>query len=229
MNNHAHNLLITIANRFLDYLPSLLIGLILIVIGWLIAWFVKRVIVQMMILLRFDRALVRFPWGKSFAKADVRYGLYHFVGSIAFIVIFLLFVYYALISWGLGFISELLGQGILLVPKIIAAIAIFAVGWIIAAWTSRAVYKFLYQERIPHATMIAYYAKVLCILLFSGVAFAELDIAREVVIIGFTVIFVTMGTIGVIMTIFHGRDLLMRDDEQASKPASIPEDQEEKP
>ena len=229
MNDHAHNLLITIANRFLDYLPSLLIGLILIVIGWLMAWFVKRVIVQMMIILRFDRALVRFPWGKSFAKADVRYGLYHFVGSIAFIIIFLLFVYYALISWGLSFISELLGKGILLFPKIIAAIAIFAVGWLIAAWASRAVYKFLYQERVPHATMIAYYAKVICILLFSGVAFAELNIAREVVIIGFTVIFITMGAIGVIMTVFHGRDLHGRDDEQASKPASIPEDQEEKP
>ena len=77
--------------------------------------------------------------------------------------------------------------------------------------------------------MIAYYAKVICILLFSGVAFAELNIAREVVIIGFTVIFITMGAIGVIMTVFHGRDLLGRDDEQASKSVSLPEDQEEKP
>lgn len=210
MNEQLHNLFVNFAEKFFGFLPSLVVGVVLIILGWILAWFIKRMIIQMSILLKFERALTRFQWGKAFSKADVRYGLYNFLGNIVFIIVFLLFLYYALLSWGLQFLSELIGEGILLFPRIIASIAIFGIGWLIATWSSKSLNKFMSQENIPHATFIAYYTKVILIVLFSSVAFAELDIARNIVIIGFTTIFITLGVIAVILTTIHGRDLLRK-------------------
>jgi hypothetical protein len=208
MNEPLHTLFMNIMNTFFAFVPSFLVGIILIIIGWFLAWFVKRMIIQMLILLKFDRALVRFPWGRAFSKADVRYGFYGFIGNIVFTIIFLLFLYYTLLSWGLEFISELLREGILFFPRFIAAGVIMVIGWLIASWASRALYKFLYQEKIPYSAFIAYYTKVVLIVLFFAAAFAELDIARNIIIIGFTTIFVTLGIIAVILTGIHGKGIL---------------------
>ena len=182
-------------------------------------------IIQMLILLKFDRALVRFPWGRAFSKADVRYGFYSFIGNIFFVIIFLLFLYYTLLSWGLKFISELLREGILFFPRLIAAGAILGIGWMIASWASRSLYKFLYQEKIPYSTFIAYYTKVVLIVLFFAAAFAELDIARNIIIIGFTTIIITLGIIAVILTAVHGKGVLSKLKE--SSDMEVPEDHDE--
>jgi hypothetical protein len=113
MNEQLHNLFVNITNKFFAFIPSFLVGVILVVIGWVLAWIVKRMVIQMLILLKFDRVLTRFPWGRSFSKADVRYGMYSSLGNICFLIVFLLFLYYTLLNWGLGFISELLREGIL--------------------------------------------------------------------------------------------------------------------
>lgn len=224
MNDQLHNLFVNFVEKFFSFLPSLVVGVVLIILGWILAWFIKRMIIQMSILLKFERTLTRFHWGKAFSKADVRYGLYNFLGNIVFIIVFLLFLYYALLSWGLQFLSELIGEGILLFPRIIAAVAIFGIGWLIAAWSSKSLNKFMAQENIPHATFIAYYTKVSLIVLFSSMAFAELDIARNIVIIGFTTIFITLGVIAVILTTIHGRDLLHKLEE--SSDMKDPEDRD---
>jgi hypothetical protein len=48
------------------------------------------------------------------------------------------------------------------------------------------------------------------LLLFAAMAIAELNIAREVVIIGFTVIYVTLGALTVIVTLAVARSGLPR-------------------
>lgn len=225
MNEQLHTLFMNIMNTFLAFVPSFLVGIILIVIGWVLAWFIKRMIIQMLKLLKFDRALARFPWGRAFSKADVRYGFYSFIGNIFFVIIFLLFLYYTLLSWGLKFISELLREGILFFPRLITAVAILWVGWMIASWASRSLYKFLYQEKIPYSTFIAYYTKVVLIVLFFAAAFAELDIARNIIIIGFTTIIITLGVIAVILTTVHGKAVMGKPKE--SSDIEVTEDHDE--
>jgi hypothetical protein len=210
MNEYVHTMFINIVNKFFGFMPSFIVGITLIIIGWALAWFVKRTIIQVSRILKIDRALVRFHWARALSKADVRYGFYSFLGSIGFTVVFLIFLYYALISWGLDFLSEMLREGILFFPRIIAAGAVFGIGWIIAVWASRAIMKFMTQEGMPHAVAVTYYSKAVLIVLFSAMAFAELGIARAIVIIGFTAIIITMGLIAVILTAFKGRDFLKR-------------------
>lgn len=206
MNENLQFLFLELTKKFVAFLPALFAGLLLLGIGWLLGWFVKRLAIQLSIFLKLERFLIRFSWGKAFTKADVRYGLYGFIGNVFFIVIFLIFLDFALIFWDLKFLSDLLGRGILVLPRTIAALLIFGIGWLVALWAARAVQKVLAEEQVPRATLIAYFARTLLIILFSAIALFELNIAREIVVIGFAAAFVTLGAIAAILVFTHGRE-----------------------
>lgn len=210
MDSKLHSLFLDMANQLIEYLPRLFAGLILLIIGWFLAWFVKRVVVQLSILLKLEHILIRLSWGKSFSKADVRHGLYNFLGNIAFIIIFLIFVEFALIAWRLEFISEPLKEGILYFPRFVSAVVIFGIGWLIALFAAKALHKTLLQENVPHASLISSYSRIALLILFSSMALAQLNVAREIVIIGFATIFVTLGLIAVILSAIGKKDLLKK-------------------
>jgi hypothetical protein len=194
-----------LADNIISYLPSLLAGIVLVLIGWIIGWVIKRVLVQISILLRIDRFLRRSRWEADFAKADVRYGLFNFIGNIGFALVFLLFFDNALIAWKLTMLSDLLSKGILFLPKIIIAVAIFGLGWLLAFWTDKSVHKSLHREGIPRASLISKFIKVMILIFFSAIALVELDVAREIIIIGFATIFITISAISIVITAIGGK------------------------
>ncbi len=199
-----------LALKIIEYLPNLLAGLVLVVVGWFLGWFAKRVIIQIAMFLRLERFLTRFRWGQDFSKADIRHGLYNFLGNIAFAVTFLIFLDNALRVWKLTILSNLLERGIYFFPKMILALTIFGVGWLIASWASRSTIRALNREKVPRASLIGSFFKSVLILLFSTMALIELDIAREVVMIGFITIFVTSGLMMVVLAAVSGKDVIQK-------------------
>jgi len=168
----------------------------------------KRVIMQVSVILHLERFLVQFRWGRDFSKADIRFGLYNFLGNLAFIIIFLIFLDDALRTWELKILSDLLQSGILFLPKIIFSFIIFGLGVIIAASAERATYRALRRENIPRAAFISRFAKTGLLLVFAAMALVELDIARQIVIIGFATIIVTLGALTVVLAALGGREFL---------------------
>jgi hypothetical protein len=208
METQVQDQFIGLADNIIAYLPSLLAGIVLVLIGWIAGWLIKRVLIQLSILLRIDRFLKRSRWEASFAKADVRYGLYSFIGNIGFTIVFLLFLDNAFIAWKLTMISDLLSRGILFLPKIIIAASIFGLGWLLSFWAEKSMLKSLNREKIPRASLISKFIRIILLLFFSAIALVEMDVAREIVIIGFGTIFITLGAISVVLTAVSGKSFV---------------------
>ncbi len=213
MENRIQEQLITVTDNIFSYIPDFLAGLLLVILGWIVAWFIKRLIVQVSIILKLDRLMKNSQWDADISKADVRYGIYNFLGNFGFAVVFLIFFDNALITWKLKILSDLLGNAILYLPKIIIAIVIFAAGWILTNWAQTSLLRTLHRENVPRASLIARFAKIMLMFFFSAMALVELDIAREVVLIGFVTIFVTLGAISVIITAKGGKTFLTKIEE----------------
>jgi hypothetical protein len=210
MNENLQNQFLGIGKEIIGYLPNLFAGILLIVIGWFLGWFLKRIIIRVAVLLRLERFLTRMRWGEDFSKADVRYGFYNFIGNIAFFIVFLIFLDNAFRAWKLAVLSDLLERGIYFFPKIVLAMAIFGIGWLIASWAAKLALKALHREDIPKASLIARLIKAALIILFSTMALIELDIARQVVIIGFVTIFVTSGVIIIVLSFWGGKEFIQK-------------------
>lgn len=198
---------LSLADNFIGYLPNLIAGIILILIGWFFGWLAKRIIVRMSIVLRLERYMVRSRWKDDFSRADIRYGFYNLIGNVSFLIVFLIFLDNALVVWKLNILSDLVSKGILFLPKIIIACAIFGSGWLLASFAERSFLKSLRREDIPRSSLISKFIKSVMFLFFSAMAIVELNIAREIVIIGFSVIFITLGVLTIIMTARSGRGI----------------------
>lgn len=199
-----------VAEQIIGYLPSLFAGLVLIGIGWILAWAAKRIVFQICVLLRLERLLGTFRWGADFSKADVRHALFNTIGSVAFVLVFLIFLNAALAAMQLTVLSNLIDRSVSVVPKLIVALIIAGIGWLIARWVGFTVKKVLTREDIPRATLMARFASAVLILFFSAMALVELEIAREIVTIGFTVIIITLGALAVVLAAIGGRGIMKK-------------------
>ena len=188
-----------LTNQFMKFMPKLVGGLFLICLGLMAGWFVKRIIIRISIILKLERFATRFSRDKVTLGNDVRYGFYNFLGNIGFLLIFLVFLDFALNAWGLTALSSLLARLILFFPRIATVSAILGAGWLVSLWTGKILLKALRRENVPHPTFVALYAKVLIMLFFAAMAFVEFDVAREIVLIAFATIFVTLGVIAVLL------------------------------
>jgi len=147
-------------------------------------------------------------WKDNLKKADIRYSLYYMVGNVAFALIFLIFLDHAFIAWKLTILSDLLGKGIVFLPKMIIAATIWGLGWLVSSWVQRSVLRVLLGEDIPRASLIARFVKSVLILFFTAMALVELNLAREIVILGFAAIIFSLGAIAVVFAALGGKRFL---------------------
>lgn len=199
MNKNIEDLFYGLWSTIISYLPNLFAGLLLLLVGWVIGWFIKRLVIQVMVILRFDKLLIRFRWKSALSKADVRYAIYNIIGNIFFVIIFLIFLNAALNAMNLPVLSRLIESSVLFIPKLVLALAILGIGWMIASRTSSAVVHALLKENFPNSSLIGRVVKFILIIFFFAVALTEVNIASEIVLIAFTTCFVTLGVITIIL------------------------------
>lgn len=210
MNTSLGGIFYGATEKIVAYLPNLVAGLVLFVVGWFLGWLVKRIVVQALMVLRFDRLFRRFKWGAGLSKADVRYAFFEFIGNLAFVVVFLVLINASLEALQLTALSAVLQEGVLFIPKLLLAGIIFGLGWFFAGWISGSVQKALVKEEVPRATLIARFIKAMIILFISAMALTELDIAREIVVIGFSVTVITLGILTIVVAAIGGKSFVSR-------------------
>jgi hypothetical protein len=194
----------------IDYFPSLIAGLLLIIIGLAAGWLIKRIVYQLCALLRIERLMGSFRWGGEFSKADIRHALFNAIGNIACFLIFLVFLNAALDAMKLFILSNMIQKSVSIIPRLLISLFIFGFGWLVARWTALSVRRALHREGIPRATLITRFSSTIILLFFSAMALTELDIAREVVIIGFSVVILTLAVLTIILVSMGGRELVKR-------------------
>lgn len=208
MNNGIESPFIDFGSQIINYLPSLLAGIILLFIGWMMGWVAKRITVQILVILRFERLFFRFQWRRALSKADIRYAVFNLIGNVVFFIVFLIFLNSALAAMKLTVLSTLIQQGVLFIPKLIIALIILGIGWIIAGRVADSVYNALLKEEIPHFSFISRFVKFILILFFASMALVEIDIATQIVIIGFTTVMITLAIIPIAVIFLSGKPII---------------------
>jgi hypothetical protein len=210
LDSRLSDLFYNVGEKIIGYLPNLLGGILVLALGWLLGWLAKRLVVQVCVIFKLHRLAQDFRWGQGLLKADLRHAVYGFLGNLAFLVIFIVFVENALNEMNLTSLSRLLDVGISFIPRFLGALFIFGAGWLISSRISAALLRDLLKETVPRASLIARFVKVVFILFFSAMALVELNIAREAVIIGFSTFIVTLALLAIVFSIQGGRSIMQK-------------------
>jgi hypothetical protein len=181
------------------FLPALVAGLIVLLIGWLFAAVVRRLINALLPRTGFDRFLSRH---RVTTRAPETHAGSRIVASAAFWAVMLIALMQAANVWGLEFLANGLARAIAFVPNIVAAALIFGVALFLGNWVRERMRERSEVERerwgtafLPDATRAG--------ILTVGVLFAlrQLQIAPDLLLIGFALV---LGALAVATAIAFG-------------------------
>lgn len=190
-----------LGQEFLNYLPSLAAGLVVLALGIAAGWLVKRAIVRILTWLRLDRLATRTGWLRALGKGDARAALYDFTGTIGLIIVVLVFLDNALELWRLTVLVRLIDSIVVYLPNLAIAGLVVVIGVVIANGVARRVEISLEEEGIKNPRLLARSLKGIMVAIVGTLALWQLGFAREIVLTGFIIGF---GALGIAFAIAFG-------------------------
>jgi hypothetical protein len=161
----------------LEFLPRIIIGLLVFVIGWLIASGVGKIVARILKKINFDSVFQKSGWKNALEGADIRVNPSEFLGAILKWMIVIVFLQIFVEILGLSSFAGFLADVLAWLPNVIVAAAIFAVSIIVADILEKIIKASVNRLEIKYSNLLGaivrgaiYTFATLAILLQLGVA-----------------------------------------------------------
>lgn len=169
-------------DKLFALIPEIIGFVLLIVIGWILARVVKKLIIALLHKLRFDESIATSPAGAYVTKVVDQPA--RFVGKVAYWIIFLMFLSFALSSLGVPAITQIVSGIYAYIPNVIAAVIIFLVASAITAGAETFVIRVLAPGALAKVLAAIVPAIIMPIAIFM--ILNQLKIAEDIVNITYT-------------------------------------------
>jgi small-conductance mechanosensitive channel len=221
------NMIVENLTRYVtDFVPRALTGIVILLVGWLVAKLIQRLLQGILGKIKFDEFLERLGITAMLTRAALRDHPSRFVPRIIYYVIVILFVRMAAIAVGLNEIADAINAMLAYVPSVFAAIIILLFGNVIAQFAGNAVAQSADNSGIEYSKALGRLVSAVIVFLVMVFALAQLkidmSIVNSVVLIvfaGFALAFAMafgLGTRGIMRNIvagFYARKLFKTGDE----------------
>jgi hypothetical protein len=173
----------------MQFLPSLLAALAIIVAGWLAAWILKVIVRRTLVVAKFDRFCADVGATQVLARADIAAAPSTLAGRFVFWLVFIVFLMSGLSALGLKIINRLISEFFLYLPRVFAALLILLFGFLIGNFLSRAALLAAVNAGVPSPRIVGGVVKLLIGILAFAMALEQLQIARSIVTAAFAIAF----------------------------------------
>src|SRR5215212_3392019 len=160
-------------DKFLEYIPQLIGAIIILVIGYIVARFLKAVVARILQAIGFDGWMERGGIKQFFDRAQTRETPATVLGTLVFWLVFIIAITMAADALGIRQVSEVLGQLIAYIPSIIAAILILVLAALLANFLASIV------RGATGSDLLANVARYAIIVYAAFAAITELGIAVQ--------------------------------------------------
>ncbi|MGZ3559396.1 MAG: mechanosensitive ion channel family protein [Thermodesulfobacteriota bacterium] len=180
-------------NKFLGkvliFLPNLLAMVTILIIGFLIAWAVKVLLLRFLKAIQFDR--VSKQWGLSdvLSKGGVAYSPVSLLTRFFYWVIVLITLILGINALEVTATQKLITQFFNYLPNVFAAIIILVIGYLISMFLGQATLIAAVNAQMESAKILARAVRWFIIILSLTMALYQLGIAEKVIIAAFSIFF----------------------------------------
>jgi len=187
--------------KVIGYIPSFVAGLLILGLGLVICWLVKKAATRLVLLMRLDRVLAGVHWARAISRADVRHAVAGTAGTLLAAVVFLVFVENAVLVWRLEVLATLIGALVSYLPQLLIGTIMLLVGSITASGVSGRLRSALATEGIVRAALAARVVHWSIMVIVVAVVLEELEIAPRTVQ---TALRIGMGSLGLALVLAVG-------------------------
>lgn len=194
------------ARSFAHLLPRLLVMLIIVGVGWVIAYLLKIILRSILRLLKFDRLSKDAGATDLLTKAALPSST-ELLCRLVFWVVFLGFILVGVNALGIVELQEDISTFFLFLPRLFVGVLILFFGMLAASFFSRAVLLAAVNANLPSARLLSNCVRVVIIVLALSMAFEELGVAEKSILVAFTIVFGSLMAGLAIAFGLGGRDL----------------------
>ena len=175
--------------KFKSFLPNFLAMLTIIVMGVFLAWLAKKIVIKVLNALKFDSWCDRMGITSLMRKGDIWAKPSDVLVIATFWLLIIISVMIGLSALNLQAIDNLVNQFFLYLPSAFSAVLILFIGYMISGFLSRAVLIAAVNSGLSYAKLIANAVRLLLAVLFFAMALEQLNLAPNIVVSAFTIIF----------------------------------------
>ena len=171
------------------FLPRIMVMLMLFVIGVLVGWIVKVLLLRVLRTLRLDAASERLGLALALQRAGIKRSASQLVGLTAFWLIFLFFGFVGLNVLAVTAATEVVRLILQYLPHLLAALLVLLTGWLLANFLAQAALIAAVNAQFFGARFLAAAVRWGVLSLTLAMVLTQLGIAKEVVVAAFSIAF----------------------------------------
>ena len=171
------------------FLPRIMVMLMLFVIGVLVGWIVKVLLLRVLRTLRLDAVSERAGLALALQRAGIKRSASQLVGLTAFWLIFLFFGFVGLNILAVTAATDVVRLILQYLPHLLAALLVLLAGWLLANFLAQAALITAVNAQFFGARFLAAAVRWGVLSLTLAMVLTQLGIAKEVVVAAFSIAF----------------------------------------
>jgi Conserved TM helix len=175
--------------KFSKFGPNLVVMLLIILTGIILARIIKFILIKLLQAINFDSWSDRMGLTSLLRKGNLWTKPSVAVGTIMFWLMIIAVLHAGLIALNIQAVDSLVAHFVLYLPRVLSAMLIIIIGYIVTAFISRAVLISAVNQGYHFAKYIAEAIRLLLIVLFVAMALEQLQVAPGIVVAAFSIIF----------------------------------------
>src|SRR3972149_6940325 len=175
--------------RVAAFLPSFFGALLILLVGWVVARFVRLLVFRFLLAVRFDLASEKAGVDDVLIRADIRQSPAELLAALVQWLVMLIVLMTAVNTLGLSSVSDLLNHILLYIPKVIAAVIALILGLFFANLLSGVIKTAAARAGLRGGQEARAPARYALVAFPVAVTLEELGIAAELVRAAFVILF----------------------------------------
>lgn len=167
--------------KIMSFLPTLALVLLILVVGWILAALVQKIVTRFLKLARLDSVSEKVGIANILTKGDINYTLSEIIGLIIYWLIMLVIVLVSVNTFQLTVAAELLNQVILYVPNVIFSVFILVLGIFAASVVANTIRTAAANAGMLQARTLGQFAQVIIIIFTVIEALKQLKIDTSII------------------------------------------------
>lgn len=164
------------------YAPAILGALVILIVGWIIAKLIQKVVSNSLAFLKLDAAAESAGINDFLKKGEIKEKTSDLVGKLVYWLVMLVVLVTAVNALGLTTASQLLDKVFMYLPNVIAAVFVIILGTFLAAIVSGIIMTTAANAGLKRAKLIADVARIAIIVFASVMALDQLGIATALLV-----------------------------------------------
>ena len=175
--------------KLLKFMPNLLSSLIIFILGFVIAWIIKMVISKVLRIINADRFCEKIGMTEELQKAGIKDTPSGLLSRTLYWLTVISFTIIALSTLKVPAIENVIKEFFLYLPNLFVAALLIFFGYMLSNFLGRATLIASVNAGIEFAGLLSRGVKAIIFLFVAAMALEQLGIARETVVVSFTILF----------------------------------------